>query len=300
MTIVYRCPFCHEAVSRTDGNVQTCAGCLALHHTACWGEHGGCSGCGSSVAFEARSTVYRALTERLVLGGLLFAVAMAGLVAWASTGPQFDWARVGVSDPSKESESPKITEFARVNVSAGMDQSGGLQTLEPTVFRMGAGLEAREVVLSRQVFMRRAPVTSVDYVEFCRATNRVSPHLGFSSKYIANVSWFEAKAFCLWAGGRLLTDAEWECAFRTKKSMEFTSGEWVEDWYGALPPGGAIDPVGPSSGRCRIVRNNTSWGKDLESERFGAEPDSRWAGVGFRVAFDNGSKAVAHSRACAD
>ena len=38
-----RCPFCHDRVDRADR--AACARCLALHHLACWTEHGRCASC---------------------------------------------------------------------------------------------------------------------------------------------------------------------------------------------------------------------------------------------------------------
>ncbi len=41
-----RCPFCHEGVRVADSDWVACAGCLARHHDACWGEGGRCGACG--------------------------------------------------------------------------------------------------------------------------------------------------------------------------------------------------------------------------------------------------------------
>ena len=44
---VHRCPYCHDAVPRPERAL--CAGCLAVHHAACWGELRRCATCGEGV-----------------------------------------------------------------------------------------------------------------------------------------------------------------------------------------------------------------------------------------------------------
>ena len=37
------CPYCHQPASFREEAVQRCSACDALHHNACWQEHGGCA-----------------------------------------------------------------------------------------------------------------------------------------------------------------------------------------------------------------------------------------------------------------
>lgn len=82
------------------------------------------------------------------------------------------------------------------------------------------------VTITRGFWEGQTEVTVGAYKRFAAATGRqmppepvlgarpLNPAWGNESLPVDNVQWDEAQAYCTWAGGRLLTDAEWEYAAR--------------------------------------------------------------------------------------
>jgi iron(II)-dependent oxidoreductase len=84
---------------------------------------------------------------------------------------------------------------------------------------------------------------------------------------VIHVSWFEAEAFCRWAGRRLPTEPEWELAASTRDKRRFP---WGDEPPSALAAnldglaGGTIDvggcPAGDSAYGCRqMIGNAWEW-----------------------------------------
>ena len=88
-------------------------------------------------------------------------------------------------------------------------------------------------------WMYRNLVTVAQYRRYCEATRRSMPNAptyGWKDSYpIVNVSWDDARAYCVWAGGRLPCEAEWEYAARGGNTGVGGRPRTIFVWGDALP-----------------------------------------------------------------
>jgi formylglycine-generating enzyme required for sulfatase activity len=125
----------------------------------------------------------------------------------------------------------------------------------------------------------------------------------YPSRPVVGVSWWEAKVFCVWAGFRLATEAEWERAARGTAGRKYPWGNAPIDEQRANYGGGpghptpvGIYPLGNTpEGICDLAGNVWEWCEDGFAE-YTAEAASNPrgdAGGSFRVVRGGGWRFVA-------
>ena len=134
-------------------------------------------------------------------------------------------------------------------------------------------------------YMDKYEVTNAQYKQFVDATGHKVPRYWGDEKYnqpdhpVVGISWYDAKAYCQWAGKRLSTEAEWEKAARGglvgKKypwgddithdyaNYEGTGGK---DIWSETSPVGSFAPNG--YGLCDMAGNVWEWCADWFSPNY--------------------------------
>jgi len=182
-------------------------------------------------------------------------------------------------------------------------------------------------------YLDRTEVTNQDFAAFVRARRAQVPGSWKAEGYpsgedrypVTDVTWYQASAYCLWAGKRLPTEAEWEKAARGPKGLRYPWGnefdsrkanllsdgprpvgsyiqgespyhvqdlvgnvwEWTSDWY--LPYPGNTVPSDNYGERFKVIRGK-SWTRGFGHQHAdeALEITAHEARTSYRLYFDPG------------
>jgi len=160
-------------------------------------------------------------------------------------------------------------------------------------FKMGSQDGDHDEAPEHQVYLStyyldQYEVTQAEYERFVKMTKKGKPFVPvfdedpskiLSPDYAAmGMSWFDATAYCLWAGKRLPTEAEWEKAAKGEGSRKYPWGDTIsptyanlegeEDGYRYLAPPGKIAAGRSPYGLYDMTGNVAEWVSDTYDDKY--------------------------------
>lgn len=177
----------------------------------------------------------------------------------APSSPLADHAAADGSDDAMGMQGPQYYEGSRFGA-----EPGPMVLIPAGEFIMGTNERfsdegPQHVVFLDDYYIDRYPVTNLQYQKFIEETRRRAPaHFqgrrhppGKADHPVVQVSWFDARDYCAWAGKRLPTEVEWEKAARGTDGRPFPWGEHFDITrantpvrWSALERRGDTTPVG--------------------------------------------------------
>jgi formylglycine-generating enzyme required for sulfatase activity len=151
--------------------------------------------------------------------------------------------------------------------------------------------EPRHEVHLDAFLIGRYPVTVYEYALLLEDTGRKDPEdwdkqSVFPNRPVANVTWFDAEAYCRWAVVRLPTEAEWERAARGAEGRRYAWGDDPPDVelanydksgighaspIGLFPRGSTPEPENIAD----LAGNVWEWVSDWYGARYYEQPEKR-------------------------
>jgi len=111
---------------------------------------------------------------------------------------------------------------------------------------------------------------------------------------LADVTWFEADAYCRWRGMRLPSESERQRAHEERDGVPLTeAAEWLDGWYGSYSSEAGDTFIPPAAPNWFSTPNNTRLvlrSREGSPYRFGAAGGNAFPMIAFRCATGSGCR----------
>ncbi len=206
-----------------------------------------------------------------------------------------------------------VTWIADQSQMAAVPESQFIMGIDHTFNYAMEGILPRHTVQLDSFWIDRTEVTQGQYAKcvgegVCRPVERIAEEWIGDDMPIMNVAWSDAETYCMWAGKRLPSEAEWEKAARGTDGRIYPWGnasrevlsypkvlaavgtnewdlspygvldmagnvsEWTNDFFSETRAGAGTDilvnPIGPISGNMRTIKGGSFTSSDPESASF--------------------------------
>jgi hypothetical protein len=217
--------------------------------------------------------------KKMLLFGLVTAIIVVLVLILVTKGKN------DPSVPSPESPSKAPSDIVDITIEGGILKSNGLE-IPIKAFKMAKHETTNEAFC--QFLNAKKPDTKQleEWITLKEAlivmtTEGYKAKSGFENHPVFFVSWFGAKAYCEWAGGRLPTEQEWEYAAHSGKKQETFIYSGSDDVTQVaqcnMNSGVAVMKKMPNSlGLYDMSGNVREWCDGLKNEKYATKGGSWW------------------------